>query len=595
MTNYLSASGIDIYKGEHKTFLLTVLDADRNPVDLAGSEITFTLRPEICDDKIILTKSSLSPAQIEILEPSSNGQAYVHFVPSDTSDLKHGIYAFDVWIKLITNKQMVVIEPSPFEIKLPVTQDLVETPEPDEGGGVDYTDIVTNAEMNLYVRTDGDDDNLGTETSPLLTIAEAERRIPYIIVHPVIIHLGDSPVGGWDVPAIKPRILRKPFIIIGDGAGVGDGFTELLNASAEAGSTQYQVVSTGLTPNAYRGKTIIITSGAAIGDRRSINDNDASNIYPDTPFTAAVAAADTFRIVEPAIDVLLNTDFAEEKTPHVVGCGNQDGYVTASSNSHKVWFVNVRFSYNVMSPIMFVDSSIIMYGVEFDNTWANLMYLKNSQVLSGRESEVFTDQRGGSQTAMDLFDAPNYLSWDGWGISCLGPFAVTDNGWFKGTLVAQQLAVTFSDVTLYGGNIYQWGIFVGPHSGFGMCHINPYYPNTPLLVTSDFDSAIVALEEGRISIIGNNALTIATIKHGLEARDGGLIIISGQINGNADQYGHWIEFNGKIDIHDGLPTLTGTLGDITPDRGVNSYANSTLVAGSAYVDAIHGRIQRGYH
>lgn len=457
--------------------------------------------------------------------------------------------------------------------------------------------IITTGELNIYVRTDGDDGNPGTLAAPFLTLGRAVQAIPYIVAHPVIIHLGGHPTGGWAKVPIEGRLLRSSLIVVGDGAGVGDGFTELMNGVAEAGSSQYQVSASGLTPNAYLGKTVLITSGAAIGDRRHINYNDTGALYIDVPFTAAVAAGDSFRVVEPAIDILLNDTFTEEKSPLVSGCGQGDSLITASRNNYKVWFVNVRFQTTVMSPITISRSSVAFFGVELVNSWANLFYFKESNLLLGREAEVLTEHAGGCPTAQALLGAPYYTSWNGWGLSCLGPVGFTDEGYVFGTLIAQAVAVQGTHVIMVGGNIYEFGASAGPHAGQGRLVLEGWYTQTPLRLKSTIGSAVLAQEGGHILVNGgSDAIVIdEAADHGFEARDRSEIRLAGGFIGNADKYGHFVEFDGLIDIHDRRPSVTGTLGDITVDRGATSHANSTMVAGTAYVDSIHGRIQRGYH
>lgn len=506
----------------------------------------------------------------------------------DIADITTGDLLY--WNGNVANYQLTTLDEIEFDYDVGQTGGV-------GGSGCACSDLITQGEVNFWVRTDGDDNNSGTEAAPFASLERAYQSIPIIVTHPVIIHLGVHSGSGWPYVTLGQHLMRAPIIVIGDGAGSGDGFTELLSGAAEAGSSQYQISSSGLTLNAFRGKTILVTSGAATGDRRHVNYNDTGALYPNTPFTAAVATGDTFRVVGPAVNILLNDTFIEEKSPLVSGCGQADSFVTASRNNNKVWFVNVGIQTTVMSPLILSSSSVIFFGVELINDWVNLVYIKGSQLLLGREAEVFTVQSGGCPTAQALLGVPNYLSWDGWGLTSYGPTAFADGGSVFGTLIAPQLSVQGSDVTLIGGNIYENGLQAGPHVGWGEVKVEGRAAQTPFRVRSTTGSAFLSLEGGKMLVNGgSNAIVIdGALDHGFESRDGSEIRIAGSLTGNADKFGHFVEFGGLIDVHDGLPTATGTLGDITPDRGVSIYPNSSLVAGTAYVDAIHGRIQRGYH
>jgi hypothetical protein len=118
----LGSDGISVYKGEDKIFLLSILDGNRNPFNLLGSTITMTVRPEICDNRVTFTKVSTDAAEIEVRSPTTLGQAYVKILDTDTEDLPHGTYAYDIWVVLPSGREKVVISPSAFEIKPPIRE-----------------------------------------------------------------------------------------------------------------------------------------------------------------------------------------------------------------------------------------------------------------------------------------------------------------------------------------------------------------------------------------------------------------------------------------------------------------------------------------
>jgi hypothetical protein len=189
--------------------------------------------------------------------------------------------------------------------------------------------VKTGGQIDLYVAGDAvgsSDSNPGTIASPLKTINEAIRRCNLYdeITAAFNIHVAAAPIAGYVLTTtVQAHLLRGNITIIGDGAGQGtDGFTVLrATAAAQAGSTIAQIVTpAGLGVNTFRGKTVEVITGAAIGDRRTIRDNTDTVITPVRNFSAAVAANDTFRIIEPAATV---TYSAGASTPYVAAqdCG----------------------------------------------------------------------------------------------------------------------------------------------------------------------------------------------------------------------------------------------------------------------------------
>lgn len=233
-------------------------------------------------------------------------------------------------------------------------------------------------QQDIYVApgaANASDDNPGTIAEPLETIDAAIDMINgfQVILAPIIVHLESGTYTMSQV--ILAHVMRERILFIGDGAGQpgDDGWTELLNDTAQAGSSASTIVSSGgLTPEAFVGKQLIITSGAAIDFRKTINDNDANDIIPATQ-VIGFAPGDTFRVVEPAVVINLNSDNAAADynpnlNPGILGCGGDD--VQNSGVRGMVAFVNARFT-SSSGTYNFLDvkqSTVGFFGCEFDVT-----------------------------------------------------------------------------------------------------------------------------------------------------------------------------------------------------------------------------------
>ena len=117
----LGPDTIEVYKGESKTLVLTVLDENRAAQDLTGATLTMTVRKRITDTTAVITKVSTTVTEIEIQTPATDGKAKIFLVPADTSALAVGPYVYDVWVTLSSGRRSPVIKPSLFSILQAVT------------------------------------------------------------------------------------------------------------------------------------------------------------------------------------------------------------------------------------------------------------------------------------------------------------------------------------------------------------------------------------------------------------------------------------------------------------------------------------------
>jgi hypothetical protein len=87
---------IDMFKGDHKTLRLTVIDGNGDAVDLAGASLIFSLKFIATASTALIEKTSAKPAEIDILTPTTNGIAEIFLLPADTTSLRPKVYTFDV-------------------------------------------------------------------------------------------------------------------------------------------------------------------------------------------------------------------------------------------------------------------------------------------------------------------------------------------------------------------------------------------------------------------------------------------------------------------------------------------------------------------
>lgn len=125
MPDLIGSAAFPIIRGTSLTLGLTVLDQSGATVDLSTATVYFTVRRQEGDaDPPLISKSSVNPAQIEILTPQSDvskkGRANIYLTPTDTSGLAPDQYRYDVWA-VIGTLRYCVIPPSMMEIRPSVT------------------------------------------------------------------------------------------------------------------------------------------------------------------------------------------------------------------------------------------------------------------------------------------------------------------------------------------------------------------------------------------------------------------------------------------------------------------------------------------
>lgn len=270
------------------------------------------------------------------------------------------------------------------------------------------------ATTHVYVATTGNDSNAGTIAAPKATLAGAYALLPKFLAGAFVVHFATGTYNFATAPAHAEDTQAGFIVLIGDGASQAgdDGFTTMSTGTANTGSSLGTFVTTGgLTASALVGYTIEITSGAAVGCRRLINENTTTDINLDYPLTdssgTAVSAASgvTYRIIKPAVTFT---------TSAVTTVG---GY-TPLSYGRAVHLVQCRTSGNIGTQ---GTRMTCFYGVELGGTCmlsgpaAAGMLTYPVSTAKSCSNELPWETQNAIVTAAGL--TGNTLKWEGWGVS----------------------------------------------------------------------------------------------------------------------------------------------------------------------------------
>lgn len=170
------------------------------------------------------------------------------------------------------------------------------------GGALPTPPIIkaTTGQIDLYVDPSGDDNAAGDALNPIQTLLEVDKRIPFVVNHPVIVHLSSgvhlAPNRGY---WLSSRILGSYIRITADESFDANVYAQVATGVAEVGTTNVFVAFTGVA-NAWKNKTIEFTSGAAAGHRRDVMLHSSSGMTPSYIWEPGFepVSGDTFRIFD---------------------------------------------------------------------------------------------------------------------------------------------------------------------------------------------------------------------------------------------------------------------------------------------------------
>lgn len=481
------------------------------------------------------------------------------------------------------------------------------------GDEVKINDILlsTTSGLDIYVRdADGNDENEGSDSNPLKSIVEAVKRIPFHVNHTIRIHVGPHTGNGYEVPSFRKRDLSANIYLIGDGGGgATDGFIELLSSTAAlTGSDNTKIISSGLSTTEYDGfgeyygATVEILTGSAAGDRRTIRNNTATEIYPNVPFSAAISMGDTYRIIKPETTIYYSGDYttvfasnisppSPEKFPRYI--------------ESRLWLINLRFtkstSYGYWE-FNAINSGMNMFGVVF--TEEVDMHLNNSSIHSGYE--IYNSLSGyfAVPSVVDDLDVENETNWNGWGVVVesqtfdQGTFYLRgdENSSVRGSINAEGLSVNYGTVFMFFGSIWGGGYNCVSVTAKAFLYINAIIAD---ILIGSLSSDIGMSISGKMATLAfgpSKKIIIKSSGNAINVIDGGNLMLSSVSSGIEIETSTGIGINvregGKVLVSLETPVMSTGGGDFSENNGTTTKSISELVSGSFFNDLVHGSIRR---
>lgn len=430
----------------------------------------------------------------------------------------------------------------------------------------------TIAPLDLYVRTvGGSDSNSGLSTGfPLATLAAAVAKVPVHIAlgGRVIIHLGD---GTYPAPVWGTRILDDKLALIGDGAGVGDGFAELqgaLFADGTSTASRLDKIGGSLTPNdpALRGRTIQLIAGTGSPQRKTIKNNTADGYIPARDFSPAPDGTTEYRILESAVE--LEYTGAILNHYEIAGAANTSPILVFGSGGAAVYSLNqlrLTTADGGDSPLpTYSNVGVVYYGIEIAGPGFGLeLNFSHCSVYIGND-------------ALGVFAAiPNALGfaasdteWLGWGMSAVDKttpgtfpnlnFDGPSTNFHMYLVVKGLLALGFT-FSLYGGRLFG-------HGGVSADTLE-LTENSIGKVTGTFGSTSVvdieaiggnnAVEVHELANLRLNEVSLSAVSALMRIREGGQLRFGPTVTGASSGAQAVLVDSGEVYI-DGVPALTGS-------------------------------------
>lgn len=423
-------------------------------------------------------------------------------------------------------------------------------------------DVTTQA-VDLLVRTVGGDDTAsGASGAPLKTLAEAVARIPFHIAkgHPVIIRLGD---GAYPRPAWGTRILGDHLAVRGDGAGVGDGFNRLQTsetADTGTGAAVVKKIGGGLTPDAFRGKTIRTLTGPGAGQRRTISSNSATDIIPAVIFIPAPDNTTTYEIVEDTVV----WDYPAGEYVELAGSGNSAPETSSDGKTPAYVVSQVRFDVAAggASPTIF-GATLALYGIEVSGAGTFVPHWQNLSLFCG-----FDNAFSLSEIPLDLGFATDSFQWGGWGMAQVGPVSpVIRHAGLKAmaVLVQGSLLAEGPDSTwhIHGGRLFgKSGADTLQASDGAVVRLIPTVPIQ--IEATGADQAVEANENSSIFLVTASLSAAAAL---IRARRSGYLSVDSTVTGTSSA-GLAIDatLGGIVHLH-GAPAVDGAVPAAAFDPG----------------------------
>lgn len=302
---------------------------------------------------------------------------------------------------------------------------------------------------DLYVSAiNGSDLNDGlTPATAFATLVAAESRLPASIDATTTIHVGPADLVGtasYTLPTFRERRLLADLRIVGDGAGqagaAGEPFTVLVPAVASLGGTSNtQIVTSGLVANALAGRTVRITTGNG-QCYRTIRSNTTTTIIPSKTFEGisggVPVSGDEFEVVETTIRYAVpDVALAGE---HILVINNGSADTSASNRVQAPSFYLINFRPVPVTPVgacglCIRGSSVVILGLDQNSTTTIQIRVESSSLLLGFNAVDATTPIGVYDVTFDGGSNSAFLL--GWGAAWCGANSTSSIQSFGGGVV----------------------------------------------------------------------------------------------------------------------------------------------------------------
>lgn len=104
----MANQNIELYRGDSRTFKVTVKDENGNAVDITGASIKFSVKERIGDASYVFQKTSAQSSEITITD-AANGEYEVYIVPANTQNLDIVSYQYDSELIVATGEVYTIV------------------------------------------------------------------------------------------------------------------------------------------------------------------------------------------------------------------------------------------------------------------------------------------------------------------------------------------------------------------------------------------------------------------------------------------------------------------------------------------------------
>lgn len=295
--------------------------------------------------------------------------------------------------------------------------------------------------LTIYLDPNGDDDAPGDASNPKQTPAGVMRAVPDQIDHLTRVFVAP---GAYALPAAGLGALSLNELISWE----AQSDRVLTTRAAGAGTTATSIVG-AFTANEYRGKSIRFTSGAAIGQTKTLRNNTTTALVPSCDFSPAPSDGDTYEIFETNVTWDMTAGgFAQML---VTGGGNPLGNNNvAGMIDQQGWlFKGIKFAGTATLGVR--NSYVMLYGCEYDGIFFTPVY---ARVALGCD---MGDLAAGPQALVPQRFGEAADAWLGWGGHSFG-------GSFPGNFLGHAYTEAAGHVldgggqlTALGGELFIWG------------------------------------------------------------------------------------------------------------------------------------------